>query len=100
MGDSGSQLLGFAIAILSLGCARENAYSLETTLFLIIPALDTALSVVRRLLNGKSPFSADKGHLHHTLLERGISHPSAVRLLVLLNAAVASVTLLFYYFSR
>ena len=99
MGDSGSQLLGFAIAILSLGCAKENAYSLETTLFLVIPALDTALSVVRRLLNGKSPFSADKGHLHHTLLERGISHPSAVRLLVLLNAAVASVTLLFYYFS-
>ena len=99
MGDSGSQFLGFAIAILSLGCARENAYSLETTLFLVIPALDTTLSVIRRLANGKSPFSADKGHLHHALLEKGISHPRAVRLLVLLNAAVASVTLLFYYFS-
>ena len=100
MGDSGSQFLGFAIAILSLGCAKESAYSLETTLFLIIPAADTAFSVVRRIANGKSPFSADKGHLHHTLLKKGISHPAAVRLLVLTNAAVASVTLLFYYFSR
>ena len=99
MGDSGSQLLGFSVAILSLGCARENAYSLETALFLSIPTLDTTLSVIRRLLKGKSPFSADKGHLHHTLLEGGASHPSAVRLLVFLNASVALVTLLFYYFS-
>ena len=100
MGDSGSQFLGFSIAILSLGCAKENAYSLETTLFLVIPALDTALSVIRRLLSGKSPFSADKGHLHHLLLKRGVDHPSAVRILILSNAAVASLTLVFYYFSR
>ena len=99
MGDSGSQFLGFAVAILSLGCSRENAYSLETTLFLIIPALDTTLSVIRRLANGKSPFSADKGHLHHVLLNKGVSHPAAVRLLVLSNAAIAAATLIFYYFS-
>ena len=99
MGDSGSQFLGFSIAILSLGCAKENAYSLETTLFLVIPALDTTLSVLRRLLNGKNPFSADKGHLHHTLLKKGISHPASVRILVLFNAAVAMLTLVCYYFS-
>lgn len=95
MGDSGSQFLGFAIALFSLGCSKNNAYTLETTLFLIVPALDTALSVTRRLLKGKSPFVADKGHLHHILLKRGVRHPDAVRLLVLLNAAVAFITLIF-----
>ena len=99
MGDAGSQFLGFSIALLSLGCSKNNAYTLETTLFLIIPALDTALSVARRLLKGKSPFVADKGHLHHILLKHGVRHPDAVRLLVLLNAAVAFIALVFYRFS-
>ncbi len=93
MGDVGSQFLGFAIAVLSLGCAKNHAYTFETTLFLIIPALDTTLSVVRRLLKRKSPFSADKGHLHHILLKIGVSHPRAVKILVFLNGAVAVVSL-------
>ena len=93
MGDVGSQFLGFAIAVLSLGCAENNAYTIETTLFLSIPALDTALSVLRRLAKGKSPFAADKGHLHHILLKRGISHPDAVKALVLSNAAIAFITI-------
>lgn len=95
MGDVGSQFLGLSVAIFSLGCARDNSYTLETTLFLIIPALDTAASVLRRLIKGKSPFSADKGHLHHILLSLGIPHPMAVKLLVIISAAVASITLLF-----
>lgn len=94
MGDSGSQFLGFAFALLSLGCAKENAYTLEATLFLAIPALDTALSVPRRLIKKKSPFSADKGHLHHVLLKSGVSHPASVRILISLNALVAFATLI------
>lgn len=93
MGDSGSQFLGLCIAIFSLGCAKENAYTVETTLFLIIPALDTALSVLRRIAKRKSPFAADKGHLHHFLLSKGISHPLAVRLLVFTSMATAFITL-------
>ena len=95
MGDSGSQFLGLSIAIFALGCAKDGAYTIETTLFLIIPALDTAVSVIRRILKGKSPFSADKGHLHHILLSKGASHPFAVKLLVSASAAAAFVTLLF-----
>ena len=93
MGDSGSQFLGFSIALFSLGCAG-NAYTIETTFFLLIPALDTTLSVIRRLSKGKSPFAADKGHLHHILLESGFSHPDAVRLLVICGAFFASVALI------
>ena len=95
MGDCGSQFLGLSIAILSLGNAESNSYSAETTLFLAIPALDTALSVVRRILKRKSPFSADKGHLHHILLNFGVPHPLAANLLITASCAVALVTLYF-----
>ena len=95
MGDSGSQFLGLSIALLSLECAPRGSFTVETSLFLAIPTLDTFFSVVRRLLKGKSPFSADKGHLHHILISFGIEHPTAVKILVSLSALVASVTLVF-----
>ena len=94
MGDSGSQFLGLAIAILSLGNSPGGSFTVETSLFLAIPAVDTTLSVIRRMIKGKSPFIADKGHLHHVMLEAGISHPLAVNLLVTLSALIALVTLL------
>ena len=95
MGDSGSQFLGFAIALLSLGCSADGAFTAQTSLFLAVPLIDTWFSVTRRILHGKSPFSADKGHLHHLLLSLGISHPTAVKILVSLGAVVALMTLLF-----
>jgi UDP-GlcNAc:undecaprenyl-phosphate GlcNAc-1-phosphate transferase len=94
MGDSGSQFLGFAIAVISLSASGGTTFSAETALFLSVPVLDTWLSVIRRIIKGKSPFSADKGHLHHLLISKGVSHPTAVKILVLSSAAVASVTLI------
>ena len=93
MGDCGSQFLGLSIALLSLAASPEGTFTLETALFLPIPTLDTAFAVVRRITSGKSPFSADKGHLHHLLLKIGISHPMAVKILVFASAATASVAL-------
>jgi len=95
MGDVGSQFLGLAIAILALASTKDGRFTFETSLFLFIPMLDTTLSVTRRILRGKSPFKADKGHLHHLLLKRGRSHPRAVKLLVGISALVALVTLAF-----
>lgn len=94
MGDSGSQFLGLSIAILALGNAPNGSFTLESSLFLAIPALDTALSVVRRIIKRKSPFVADKGHLHHILLKMGIPHPLAVNLLIASSAVIALITLL------
>ncbi len=95
MGDCGSQFLGLSIAILSLGNAPDGNFTLETSLFLAIPTIDTVFSVFRRLIKGKSPFAADKGHLHHILLNLGIPHPFAVKLLVTASAAIALTTLVF-----
>ncbi len=97
MGDSGSQFLGLAIALISLSVTKNNSYTIETSLFLFIPTLDTILSVLRRLLHGKSPFTADRGHLHHALLSRGVRHPDAVKLLVSASALVALLTLGFSF---
>ena len=94
MGDCGSQFLGLAIALLSLGVSRGGGFTIETAFFLAIPTLDTAFAVISRLLRGKSPFSADKGHLHHVLLHLGIPHPLAVKFLVYASALISAVTLI------
>ena len=93
MGDTGSQFLGLAIAMLSLGTSRGGSFTLETSMFLAVPTLDTAAAVIRRIIKRKSPFSADKGHLHHLLLSIGVPHPDASHLLVALSALIALVTL-------
>lgn len=94
MGDSGSQFLGFSIAVLALGARGGGNFAAETLFFLIIPVIDTWFSVVRRLIKRKNPFSADKGHLHHILLNRGYSHSAAVKILVCISGISAAATLL------
>ncbi len=95
MGDCGSQFLGYAIAILALAARGDGNFAVETVFFLSIPLADTWFSAIRRILSGKSPFSADKGHLHHLMLNRGFSHTGAVKTLVCISGIVAAVTLLF-----
>lgn len=95
MGDSGSQFLGYAIALVALGASKRASFTAETVLFLIVPIADTWFSVVRRIMQGKSPFRADKGHLHHFLLSCGLSHPRAVKLLVSVSALAALLTLFY-----
>ncbi|HEY9441306.1 MAG TPA: undecaprenyl/decaprenyl-phosphate alpha-N-acetylglucosaminyl 1-phosphate transferase, partial [Streptomyces sp.] len=54
-----------------------------------IPAADLVLAIVRRTWNGKSPFAADRGHLHHRLLEIGHSHSRAVLIMYFWSALIA-----------
>ncbi len=81
MGDTGAMFLGFMLA----ASAIEGAVKSATAIALIVPILalglpifDTAFAIVRRLLNGKSIMEADKGHLHHRLMARGLSQRQAV----------------------
>ena len=50
---------------------------------MLLPVLDLALAVIRRTARGASPFSPDRGHLHHKLIDSGYTHPQAVLLLYL-----------------
>ena len=92
LGDSGSQFVGFMVAVLSVHGSTKSATAVLAAvplLVLALPLLDTLLSIVRRWLRGKPVFGADEHHLHHRLLAIGLTHVRAVMVLYVLAAALA-----------
>lgn len=84
MGDTGSQFLGFALATISLIDNRKGAATITLLFPLVamgVPILDGLLAFGRRALSGRSVFVADAGHIHHRLLNIGLSKRSAVLVL-------------------
>lgn len=92
-GFSGSNILGFMIAVLAILAGGKLA---TAGLVLLIPAADFAYTFFRRILQGKSPVWGDKGHLHHKLLEKGLSHEQIALFYILgsviLGAAALSLS--------
>ncbi len=103
MGDSGAMLIGLMLAGATTSASGQidiSQYSASDALALLspllvvaavlfVPLLDLVLAVVRRTSAGRSPFAADKMHLHHRLLEIGHSHRRAVLLIYLWAALLA-----------
>ncbi|MFH8561159.1 MraY family glycosyltransferase [Streptomyces sp. NPDC017988] len=112
MGDSGSMLIGLILAAgaisvtgqvdpaamkLNFGGTRDATHAmlpvfiplLMPLTIIAIPFADLVLAIVRRTWNGKSPFAADRGHLHHRLLEIGHSHSRAVLIMYFWSALIA-----------
>lgn len=86
MGDSGSMMLGFALAWLAVYLGQvENVaiYPVSIAWILVLPVLDVLTLYIRRIMKGRSPFSADREHLHHVLLRSGFSVMATVWLLIL-----------------
>ncbi|MHB1768391.1 MAG: glycosyltransferase [Phycisphaerae bacterium] len=85
MGDGGSLFIGFTIAAAAVVAAHHSNSPLPliiTSVALSIPLVDTAITFARRsILQRRSLFSAERGHLHHRLLDLGLSHLHAVYLL-------------------
>lgn len=85
MGDCGALFLGFILAALSSKLVFEGGnIILLFSVFLIfrVPTYDTNLSIFRRIIRGKNPFKADKGHFHHQLIKRGFTKECATLALV------------------
>lgn len=92
LGDSGSQFVGFMLAVLSVHGSTKSATAVLAAvplLVLALPLLDTLFSILRRWLRGTPVFGADERHLHHRLLAIGLTHVRAVVLLYVLAAALA-----------
>lgn len=91
MGDTGSQLLGYVLATVSV-MGMFKYYAIVTfvvpVLALAIPLSDTTFAFVRRLMKGQSPFHADRGHFHHRLLDMGLSQKQAVAILYSISAII------------
>jgi UDP-GlcNAc:undecaprenyl-phosphate GlcNAc-1-phosphate transferase len=74
MGDAGSTLLGFTMATIMIGSsqgAARVAAPVTMVWLVLVPSTDLVWSVIRRLSKGRSPLTADHGHLHHVLVEAG-----------------------------
>lgn len=109
MGDSGAYLIGVmtaSSAIIVTGQVDPTIFSTSNLLpiyaplliplaVLVIPFLDLVLAVLRRVRKGRSPFSADRGHLHHKLLDLGHSHRNAVFVMYSWSAWFAYGAILF-----
>jgi UDP-GlcNAc:undecaprenyl-phosphate GlcNAc-1-phosphate transferase len=77
-GTSGVMFLGYTLAVLSILGTAKVAVAM---LILAVPIIDAFWIIVRRLAEGRSPFSPDRGHLHHRLLDIGLSHRQTVLLI-------------------
>jgi len=107
MGDTGSLLIGTVCAILSLNFIEMNhlVFIAPTYAFnsapaiavsiLILPLYDTVRVFVQRILQGRSPFSPDKTHIHHLLLDLNFSHSQAVAILLSINVAFIALAVVF-----
>ena len=91
LGDAGSQFLGFITAALTIFLVERvnNALSPALPLLLLgLPILDTLWVVTLRLATGRSPFSPDRKHIHHQLLDLGFRQHEAVSLIYLLHGSL------------
>lgn len=104
MGDTGSLILGFMLSFFAVRFISLNAsYRFEPTAFfnapiiaivvLIIPIFDTLRVFLVRIIAGRSPFVADRNHMHHILLDNGLSHAMATGLLC--SASILNTGLFF-----
>ena len=84
MGDTGALLLGYVLSTMSV-VGMFKFYAIVSffvpVLALAVPIVDTSFAFTRRILRGQSPFTPDRGHLHHRLLDMGMSQKQAVCIL-------------------
>lgn len=93
MGDAGSTLIGFVLALISLRLTQASspaALPVEILWFVALPIYELLWTIIRRGLRGQSPFSADREHFHHLLLDAGFSVRGAFVAYVVIAAGFAA----------
>lgn len=97
LGDAGSMLLGFFLAWTAIETSQGPARILQPAAvlwLLMIPVYDTVRVMLRRMLQGKSPFAADSNHLHHLFVRTGYQVSETIAIICVIAATGASVGLL------
>jgi UDP-GlcNAc:undecaprenyl-phosphate GlcNAc-1-phosphate transferase len=89
IGTTGVFAVGFVLAVLSILGTAKVAVAL---LILGVPIIDTFWIIVRRVSQRKSPFTPDRGHFHHRLLDLGLTHRNAVLVIYAVSAMLAVVS--------
>ena len=98
MGDTGALFLGYTMAVLSV----QGVFKLHAVLAFLVPVAifalplcDTLFAIIRRLAAGKSPFAADRGHLHHRLVDLGFTQKESVKILYAICAILGLIAVFF-----
>lgn len=101
LGDNGSMVIGLILGAVTVKASLKG----QTLMFasapfavMAIPFLDSGMAILRRKLTGRSIYTTDRGHLHHTLLKSGLSHRRMLALVALLCFITSSSALLAHRF--
>lgn len=111
MGDAGAYTIGFIMSVLAIQFIELNKATAVTPIagpfitpvpaitlaILIVPTFDTLRVIIIRLIKGKSPFMADRNHLHHRLLDTGMTHTQATMVLSGFNVLMIATALIFQH---
>jgi UDP-GlcNAc:undecaprenyl-phosphate/decaprenyl-phosphate GlcNAc-1-phosphate transferase len=96
LGDSGSLFIGFLLSALALAGAQKAPTIVAVAIPVVsfgLPILETSLSILRRLISGRPVFTADREHIHHKLLQHGLTHRQVVIVLYAVSAVFALLSL-------
>src|SRR5437879_5380463 len=96
LGDCGSLFVGFMLSALALEGTQKAPTVIAVAIPVVsfgLPILETSLSVLRRLIGGRPVFTADREHIHHKLLQMGLSHRQVVIVLYAVSALFALLSL-------
>lgn len=97
MGDTGSTFLGFMLAVLSIqGVFKSYAIiSFAVPLLILgLPLFDASFAMIRRIMHGQSPMVADRGHLHHRLIDMGFTQKQTVFILYTISGVLGITAVL------
>ena len=97
LGDTGSQFLGFIIAVISLLGFKTATFTslIIPVLILAIPLLDVVFAIIRRTLKKESPTTPDKSHFHHQLLKMNFSTRTSLLIIYFIEILFAAVSILY-----
>jgi len=93
MSDTGSNFLGFALGFISIQGTLKSYAALAIAVPLLVlglPLFDTLFAIIRRITKGKPIMEADRGHLHHRLIDMGLSHKQSVVSMYIVSAALGA----------
>ncbi len=96
LGDCGSLLIGFMLSAIALAGSQKSPTMIAVAIPIVslgLPILDVTISVIRRFLGGQKLFTADREHIHHKLISRGVPHKQAVLMLYGVSACFALFSL-------
>jgi len=103
MGTGGSQFIGFVLAAISIIGAFKMAAAIAIALPILVfgvPIFDAAFVVLKRVVNRRPVHVADRTHLHHRLLDRGLSQKQAVLVIYVISLLFGGTALALYWLSR